>query len=768
MPHAPSAARSIAVALLTICICAPVEAAHVKVADLQYGDFTDDLGASVPLLLDLYLPTDVAPPFPTIVWLHGGGWLTGSKDGSKGEFLADAGYAVASIDYRLSPVAPWPAQIHDCKGAVRWLRAHAATHQLDPDRIGAWGPSAGGHLAACLGTMGGVSKVRIGGLTIDLEGTVGGNLERSSRVAAVVDWFGPTDFLSMDQFPGSQSHDAPLSFESQLLGGPIQGLPELARSADPIRFLSHDDPPALVVHGTADPIVPYSQSSALCRRACDGFGLAYTLDTIDNGAHGDAGFEPEQARAWFDSHLLNLPPVRVRIGVDSGPLQEGAQAGATAIRLERSAPAIGDLRVRVGVGGTAMEAIDLAAIGGSFVIPAGALTLTVPLVALDDALVEGTERIEIALAQTLDYRIDASADVAIIDLLDDEDASLRPSVTMSCIVEETSEGSAAPGVIRFSRSGDISAALSVHYRMSGDVLNGTDVTLLDGQVDFAADADTTDVAITALLDGHVEPTELSILELLPGPDYSIGEDRSAAVRLSDADRDPALPLVNLVQTGASIVEGAIASAFQLTRVGPTAAPLVVHLAVSGTATAGLDYPAFDPAITLPADTSLLLLYGITTQDTLLEGRETLEFGILPDPAYQIGSAGRDAIAIEDDEVMVGAPPAVSLETTAIVAEDVYVFTLDGVPSDASFVLFVGLQDAFTVVPGASTPLLLDIASAFPVVSGSAPGGRVAIGFALPDVAAAADVTVLAQAIVFGGGSTEIGISNLVRRRILTR
>ncbi len=134
--------------------------------------------------LDLYLPEKADGPLPVIVWVHGGGWQKGSKDNSPGIFLAAKGFAVASVGYRLSQHALFPAQIEDCKAAIRWLRANAKKYNFDPDHVGAWGGSAGGHLVALLGTTGGMKE---------LEGK-DGNLDQSSKVQCVLDWYGPTDF----------------------------------------------------------------------------------------------------------------------------------------------------------------------------------------------------------------------------------------------------------------------------------------------------------------------------------------------------------------------------------------------------------------------------------------------------------------------------------------------------------------------------------------------------------------------------------------------
>jgi acetyl esterase/lipase len=190
--------------------------------------------------LDLYLPEKADAPLPVIVWVHGGAWRAGSKDRPPALPFVTKGYAVASINYRLSQHAQFPAQIEGCKAALRWLRANARKYNLDPEHIGVWGASAGGHLVALLGTSGDVKE---------LEGK-GGNPEQSSRVQAVVDWFGPTDFLQM-----GGSHNDAKSPESQLLGGAVQENKEKAAKANPITYVSKDDPPFLIMHGDKGPTV---------------------------------------------------------------------------------------------------------------------------------------------------------------------------------------------------------------------------------------------------------------------------------------------------------------------------------------------------------------------------------------------------------------------------------------------------------------------------------------------------------------------------------
>ncbi len=249
-----------------------------RIADIQY--------ASTPekkLLLDVYRPArPSSAKLPLVVWIHGGAWRAGSKNNpTQVVDLSRRGYVVASISYRLSGDAIFPAQIHDCKAAIRWLRAHAAEYGVDPGRIGVAGSSAGGHLVALLGTSGEVA---------DLEGDVGGNLGVSSRVQAVVDLFGPTDFLQMDAHSINPDflHDAPGSPESALLGGPIQLNPDKAARADPITYATADDPPFLIIHGDLDPLVPYNQSELL-QAALASAGVSSKLYKVVGGRHGSGG-----------------------------------------------------------------------------------------------------------------------------------------------------------------------------------------------------------------------------------------------------------------------------------------------------------------------------------------------------------------------------------------------------------------------------------------------------------------------------------------------
>jgi acetyl esterase/lipase len=237
-----------------------------------------------PLTLDLIAPGS-AGPYPVIVWIHGGGWFRGHYTLSnrilqKMKFvdsLLDAGFAIARISYRLSGEARFPTQLHDCKAAVRYLRKHSGALGLDSTRFVAMGESAGGHLACLLGLTGGRSE---------LEGEVGVT-GPSSAVHAVVDWYGPTDLLTMDAQgvpSGFQPHDAPDSPEARLVGGPVQEVRDLTRAASPIAYVSPSAPPFLIQHGTADRIVSVGQGRALAQ-ALERAGAHVTLKEIEGADH---------------------------------------------------------------------------------------------------------------------------------------------------------------------------------------------------------------------------------------------------------------------------------------------------------------------------------------------------------------------------------------------------------------------------------------------------------------------------------------------------
>jgi acetyl esterase/lipase len=267
------------------------------IEDIPYAD-TDNPRQ----MLDLMLPKDhEGEPLPVVVFIHGGGWRNGNKQGGRNRvnpFVASGNYAGVTVAYRLSGESQWPSQIHDCKAAIRWIRAHAKQYNLNPDRIGVWGTSAGGHLVTMLGTSGDVKA---------MDGSLGSNNEYSSRVTCVADFFGPTNFLTMNKTAIESArldHDAADSPESLLIGGAIQENPEKVATANPITYVSADDPAILIVHGTMDPLVSFNQSELLYA-ALEKKGVNKTLITVEGGEHG-RGFPPitgELVERFFDHHL---------------------------------------------------------------------------------------------------------------------------------------------------------------------------------------------------------------------------------------------------------------------------------------------------------------------------------------------------------------------------------------------------------------------------------------------------------------------------------
>lgn len=248
--------------------------------------------------LDLFLPPGEAESTrPLVIWIHGGAWLGGDKNNCPALFLLRDGYAVASINYRLSQHATFPAQSHDCKSAIRWLRAHAEEYQLDADHFGVWGASAGGHLVALMGTAGDVEE---------LEGDLG-TTDVSSRVQAVCDFFGPSDFPNIAAHCTEISrldHAAADSPEAKLIGGAISEMPDEAIAVSPITYVTDDDPPFLIVHGDADPIVPFLQSQVL-HDALVAAEVESELITIEGGGHGGFGQDDprDEVREFFNEHL---------------------------------------------------------------------------------------------------------------------------------------------------------------------------------------------------------------------------------------------------------------------------------------------------------------------------------------------------------------------------------------------------------------------------------------------------------------------------------
>lgn len=259
--------------------------------DVEYAKAGD-----ISLKLDLYKPKKPGESArPCIVWIHGGGWQKGDKSSGEarlGKWIAEGEYVGASVGYRLTDKGSWPAQIHDCKAAIRYLRGNAKELGINPDRIGVWGGSAGGHLVNMLGTSGDLAE---------LEGSLGVT-EVSSRVTCVVDFCGPSDFLRLS--PDSPKLNKPGESVYKLLGGPIGEKMDIAKQASPANHVSKDDPPFLIVHGTVDPLVPIDQASSFHQRQLDA-GMSSTFIKLEGAGHSLGGNELDsRVKAFFDRELL--------------------------------------------------------------------------------------------------------------------------------------------------------------------------------------------------------------------------------------------------------------------------------------------------------------------------------------------------------------------------------------------------------------------------------------------------------------------------------
>ncbi|MAS96989.1 MAG: hypothetical protein CMO55_27675 [Verrucomicrobiales bacterium] len=228
----------------------------------------------VGLLMDIYLPKGLENP-PLVMFIHGGGWQGGDRRRCRLGWLAAHGYAVASVEYRMSQERVFPAQIEDCKGALRWLRANAEKYGYDAEKVVVAGTSAGGHLSQLMGTSGDVKE---------LEGDVAGNMEESSRVQGIIAYYGASDFVKRSQNQPKKTDD-PSGSAYRLIGGPVKENLEKARFASPATYVSKDDPPLLMLHGAKDKTVFLDQSENLEKLYHDA-GLDVYLHVEENAGHG--------------------------------------------------------------------------------------------------------------------------------------------------------------------------------------------------------------------------------------------------------------------------------------------------------------------------------------------------------------------------------------------------------------------------------------------------------------------------------------------------
>ncbi len=254
--------------------------------DIVYAEAEDK-----KLALDLYLPQRTKKPY-LVVWIHGGAWLSGSKENPPLGLVA-LGYALASVDFHASTEKPFPANVHDIKAAIRFLRANANTYGYQADKIIVWGSSSGGHLAALVATSNGNTA---------LEGTLGNFKNTSSSVQACLDFYGPTNFLTILNQSTPHGLNVRLPALAILLGKPLEQVTELAKLASPVCQVDEQDPPLFIVHGEQDIQVPINQSIELMT-AYKRKQRPVQLEFIPNAGHSDPAYATKELMEKIDAFL---------------------------------------------------------------------------------------------------------------------------------------------------------------------------------------------------------------------------------------------------------------------------------------------------------------------------------------------------------------------------------------------------------------------------------------------------------------------------------
>jgi acetyl esterase/lipase len=565
-------------ALLALAVSSPALAVTCQTyTGLTYGTYVDSSGVTQSLKLELLVPQGATNPVPVVLWIHGGGWRTGSRlpVPTRASNLCPRGYAVASVDYRLTTTALWPAQIQDVRGAVRWLRAHAAQYGLDTDRFAAFGDSAGGHLAAFLGMSGGVGTVTVGSVTLDLEGSTGGNLDQSSQVQAVVDWYGATDVLQMHFYPTTVNHDGSGSDESKFLGGPIQDRPELAATANPVTYVDPDDPPLLVLHGTLDKLIPFNQSQLLVD-AVRAAGVPARLVPVQGAGHGGSTFDKtENLQIVYDfldsilkgsapltsgdptTHPSNSPGQLTLTASDRFAAESGPDGGGriTVTRAGDTGSTSSPLTVAYTVSGTATPGADYAALSGSVTIPAGQASADVDVTPLDDNLFETGETVILTVGSS-------SASVVIRDV-----EPVRPVVTVTLSDLDATEPSNTGEFIVW-RTGSTTDPLTVDL-FHGGTASASDYTLSTSAT-IAAGSDRVLLKVTPVDDALTEDPETVTLSVAPSPSIYPGPYAGSTVTIADDDL-PGTPDLTGLSLSPGSVTGSQTSTATVTLSGPALA-----------------------------------------------------------------------------------------------------------------------------------------------------------------------------------------------------
>jgi len=309
--------KQISIFIFSLMICAHCFGQQYSKSwkDLDYGG-----DEKVYHKMDIYLPQTEKPTYPVVVVIYGSAWFSNNLKetvlSSLGKPLLDAGFAIVTPNHRSSTDAKFPAQINDIKAVVRFIRANAAKYQIDTSFIGITGFSSGGHLASLAGTSGGVKQYTIGSVTFDIESNVGQDTSFSSSVNAVVDWFGPIDISVMDSCKRSKDINSP---EAILIGGPIEENLDKCALANPITYIDTNDPPFLILHGDADPLVPLCQSE-LFFNALQKANVPGQFVIVPGGQHGPGLFDEKYYKMMTDFFLREANITAVTHEVHNSPL----------------------------------------------------------------------------------------------------------------------------------------------------------------------------------------------------------------------------------------------------------------------------------------------------------------------------------------------------------------------------------------------------------------------------------------------------------------
>jgi acetyl esterase/lipase len=284
--------------MMTLCFTSFAQNANKKWLDVNYANDGQAFHN-----LDIHIPSMEKASYKVIIIIYGSAWFANNMKPmafqSMGKPLLDAGFAVVSINHRSSSDAKYPAQINDVKAAIRFIRANAEKYNLDSSFIGISGFSSGGHLSSLAGTTNGITDYTVGQKTINLEGSLGSNTSTSSKVDAVVDWFGPIDLALMEDCKKPKDEKSP---EAAMIGGKPSDNLDMIALLSPTTFIDKTDPDFLIIHGDADTIVPHCQSE-LFNKALKEKGVSAEFITVANGQHGPVTFNETTFKSMTDFFL---------------------------------------------------------------------------------------------------------------------------------------------------------------------------------------------------------------------------------------------------------------------------------------------------------------------------------------------------------------------------------------------------------------------------------------------------------------------------------